>query len=885
MFSLSELAPLDQHQNTCKLLKPWWEVFMDYLVVLMLMTSVLACTEQLSRDRVVCIPSELPFNASTSVHDPSAGNDAALAYSKPPLHIRHSIGSNLQSPAQGRRTHLVYQQYIYVSQVCYHEALPLCSRFFPYMALLQSLVLVASGSFWLHFPHTSSRIEQFLSILAKCCESPWTSQALSQAAHQENIQDLERQPRQAPSSAACFSIVPNCKERSSIDSGTDSPLLKRSTHPPSPCPSTLSSNSTVSSVSLGSEVHLCSSKPSVKVERPRQIMSLDKSDGEQARALFERVRKFRSHCESSTVIYKVYLTQTIFKLLMVMLIMSYTIPFLSSLSFNHICHPGERTLVGYATFECVHVLSSLLHKLLVAYLIFLGIYALLNFYTLSWIFHSCLRKYSFHSPKELWSLKDIPDLMNDLAFLIHMLDRYDPLLVQRLSAFLSPVSESRLLEQSLERHWGEEKLHAVTSMDPDGCTTLQLVALPRLPPALFTLSQLQALKLELITDARFTSQVANMSSLRELHLYHCFPTVDPSGLAVLQERLEVLHITFAQASQIPNWVLSLRNLHELHLSGRLSSEGSIGRGWALGSLRQLRHLRILVIQGMLQRVPAELCEVAGSLVKLEIHNEGARLLVLTGLKRMVDLTELQLQDCQLDRLPSALLALTNLRMLDLQHNNLRTLEELLSLVHLQRLSCLKLAYNRVLVLPPTVGVLRALEVLDLSNNQLKSLPPALFTLHRLRRLLLAGNLLHELPSEVKALEQLTELNLSGNRLESLPSELFSCLALRILNVSRNSLGSLPGGISALTHLSRLDLHSNSLEELPAELGCCLGLCGGGLLVERWLFLSLPPHVRDFLSRSYTASEGYFEDHSRPESDTFPYSPTQWSFSSALESQI
>uniref|UniRef100_A0A3B3WZY9 Uncharacterized protein n=1 Tax=Poecilia mexicana TaxID=48701 RepID=A0A3B3WZY9_9TELE len=217
------------------------------------------------------------------------------------------------------------------------------------------------------------------------------------------------------------------------------------------------------------------------------------------------------------------------------------------------------------------------------------------------------------------------------------------------------------------------------------------------------------------------------------------------------------------------------------------------------------------------QVPSELCEVAGSLVKLEIHNE-----------------ELQLQDCQLDRLPSALLALTHLRTLDLQHNNLRTLEELLGLVHLQRLSCLKLAYNRVLALPPTVGVLRALELLDLSNNQLKSLPPALFTLHRLRRLLLAGNLLPELPSEVKALALLTELDLSGNRLESLTSDLFNCLELRILNVSRNSIGSLPGGISALSHLSRLDLRSNSLEELPAELGCCLGLCGGGLLVERWL---------------------------------------------------
>uniref|UniRef100_A0A3Q3EA40 Si:ch211-106h11.1 n=1 Tax=Labrus bergylta TaxID=56723 RepID=A0A3Q3EA40_9LABR len=822
MFSLSELVPLNQHQNRSKLLKPWWEVFMDYLVVLMLMASVLACTEQLSRDRVVCIPLDPLFTTNTSDPSPTPGGDVTLNPSpKPPTHFPQNTSPDLLPPATGRRTHLVYQQYIYISQVCYHEALPLCSRFFPYMALLQSLVLVASGSFWLHFPHTSARIEHFLAILAKCCESPWTSQALSHAAQQENIQEKEEADRRRP-----------------LDSRAESPLLKRSdgaaATPPSP-----------------------------------QVISLDRSDGEQARALFERVRKFRSHCEISDVIYKVYLAQTIFKLLMVTLIVGYTIPLLSSFTFTHTCHPEEQALVGYATFECIHVISSLMRKLLVAYLSLLGLYSLLNLYTLCWILHrsDSLRQYSFHSLKDLRSLIDVPDLRNDLAFLLHMLDQYDPLLAQRLSVFLSPVSESRLLEESLERRWGEEKLHAMTTVDADGGSRLQLVALPRLPPALFTLSQLHVLKLELITDARFTAQVANMAALRELHLYHCTAAVDPGALRVLQERLEVLHLTFTQASEIPSWVLSLHSLHELHLCGRLSSDGGVGRGWALGSLRQLHHLRMLAVRGRLQRIPGELCEVAGSVARLEIYNEGTRLLVLTGLKRMVDLTELLLQDCQLERLPSALLALSNLRTLDLQHNNMRTLEELLTLAHLRRLSCLKL--------------------LDLSNNQLRSLPPALFSLRRLRRLLLAGNLLKELPAEVKTLQLLTELDLSGNRLESLPSELFSsCVELRILNVAHNSLSSLPGGIAASGHLSRLDLRSNSLEELPAELGCCSGLHGGGLLVEEWLFLSLPPQVRDFLRRSFCPSEKHSEDHDRPESDSFPYfSPTQWSFSSALESQI
>lgn len=90
---------------------------------------------------------------------------------------------------------------------------------------------------------------------------------------------------------------------------------------------------------------------------------------------------------SSFLSFQVYLTQTISKLLLAVLILSYKVPYLSSLSFNHICHLEDDTFVGYATFECIHVLSSLMHKLLLAYLTLLGLFGLLNFYTLSWIFH------------------------------------------------------------------------------------------------------------------------------------------------------------------------------------------------------------------------------------------------------------------------------------------------------------------------------------------------------------------------------------------------------------------------------------------------------------------------------------------------------------------
>ncbi|XP_036407944.1 volume-regulated anion channel subunit LRRC8D [Megalops cyprinoides] len=901
MFTLSELASLHDRQGSYyRLLKPWWEVFMEYLVVLMLMVSVLAGTLLLSRDGVVCLPvyPQLQNHSSPSHADPQP--KTLLHPSRNSLtsdpHPTSTPSNHIPPPQtlpRGRRTHLDYQQYMYISQVCYHEALPWYSRYFPYVALLQSLVLLASGCFWFHFPLTSARIEHFLAILGKCCESPWTSRALSHTAWLESTRTQGDEggptlPSAPPSRATSIA------GQSSLDSGTDSPPLVRcdSTSPappPSPCPSTLSRSSSLSSLSFSAPSHPSKQEPAPTVmpdSRP-QTASLDRSDGEQARALFERVRRFRAHCESSDIIFRVYLAQTVFKVLKFLLIVSYTAPLLGSISFTHTCQPRTHALTGYSTFQCTHSLASVLRKLLLAYVFLVSIFGVLGIYTLAWICHRSLRRYSFQHLREWGSMRDVPDLCNDLAFLLHMADQYDPLLAQRLSVFLSPISETRLLEENLERQWGEARLHSMTSTDPHGRTQLQLVALPHLPCALYSLSHLEVLKLELITEAKLTTQLSHMTSLRELHLYHCPAVVEPAALLVLQDRLESLYLTFTLATEIPSWVYTLRGLQELHLTGRLGGEGGSGRGWVLGSLRQLRHLRVLALRGALQRVPAELAEVAGSLLRLEIHNDGARLLVLTALRRTAGLAELQLEGCQLERLPSPLLALTSLRCLDLRHNRLRTLEGLLGLQHLRRLTCLRLAHNRVLTLPPSVGMLRALELLDLGHNQLQKLPPALFTLHHLRRLLLTGNLLEELPPDVGSLLLLNELDLSGNRLESLPPALFThCMHLRTLNMAHNSLVALPPGQWALHELSQLDLRGNSMDALPAELGSCVGLRGGGLLVEDWLLFSLPPHIREFLLKPNTLPSTSTEGHSQPDLDIFPtFSTAQWSFLSALESQI
>uniref|UniRef100_A0A8C9WDX5 LRRC8 pannexin-like TM region domain-containing protein n=1 Tax=Scleropages formosus TaxID=113540 RepID=A0A8C9WDX5_SCLFO len=228
MFTLSELSSLNERQMSYRLLKPWWEVFMDYLVVLMLMVSVLAGTLLLSRDGVVCLPSD-PLDVSPGRG--SLGPTQALRGAFPPSKDVRVPNPLRISPTS--QTPPKPSQYVYISQVCYHEALPWYSRFFPYVALLHSLVLMASGCFWFHFPRTSARIEHFVVILGKCAESPWTSRALSLTAQMDSTPSRSEEPVQLPSA----SRSPSLGGRSSRDSGTDSPAMSPCLNARSGCPS------------------------------------------------------------------------------------------------------------------------------------------------------------------------------------------------------------------------------------------------------------------------------------------------------------------------------------------------------------------------------------------------------------------------------------------------------------------------------------------------------------------------------------------------------------------------------------------------------------------------------------------------------------------------
>ncbi|XP_062920747.1 volume-regulated anion channel subunit LRRC8D-like [Mobula hypostoma] len=821
MFTLTEVASLNDIQATYRILKPWWDVFMDYLAIVMLMVAIFAGTMQLTKDQVVCLPdfSQFPEGGSPTTTSPNSnvGNTISPSTSFPST---TPAGSTPKSPLNsGRPTNLEYQQYIFINQMCYHVALPWYSKYFPYLALIHTLILMVSSNFWFKYPKTSSKIEHFVSILGKCFESPWTTKALSETA----CEDSEENKQLFKTSVA---------KHLSTGSEEESP-----------------SSSTPTISRIGPK--FSTEKPVIEVP---SMTILDKKDGEQAKALFEKVRKFRAHVEDSDLIYKLYVVQTVIKTVKLMFILCYTLTFMTSISFDHVCKPEIEHLTGYSHFLCTHNMAFMLRKLLISYITLICVYGLVCLYTSFWLFRRPLKEYSFEKVREESSFSDIPDVKNDFAFLLHMVDQYDQLYSKRFGVFLSEVSENKLRELSLNHEWTYEKLKQHVSRNPQEKQELHLFMLSGVPDAVFDVTELEVLKLELIPEAKIPAKISQMVNLLELHLYHCPAKVEQTAFSFLRDHLRYLHIKFTDVAEIPTWVYLLKNLRELHLVGNLNSENN--KMIALESLRELKHLKILHLKSNLTKVPSNITDVAPHLTALLVHNDGTKLLVLNSLKKMINLTELELQNCELERIPHAIFSLSNLQELDLKSNNIRTIEEVISFQHLKRLTCLKLWHNKIITIPSSISLVKNLELLYLSHNKLESLPAALFTLQKLRMLDISHNSITIIPAEIASLQNLQQFAMTGNRVEFLPKQLFKCTKLRALNVGQNCITSISDKICQLVQLTQLEVKGNCLDRLPAELVHCRLLKKSGLVVEDHLFDTLPPEVKELINQDFNSNSTF-----------------------------
>ncbi|XP_061764214.1 leucine rich repeat containing 8 VRAC subunit Aa [Nerophis ophidion] len=776
MIPVTEFRYLAETKPGYRILKPWWDVFNDYLSIVMLMIAVFGGTLQITQDKMICLPCKRAVN-----------DDICEARTTP---------NTLE--LKGVQNELDRQQYSYIDAVCYESTLHWFAKYFPYLVLFHTLIFLACSNFWFKFPRTSSKLEHFVSILLKCFNSPWTTRALSETV----VEERDSKPLEKINGA-----MDQKTSTTSKDVEASVPILQQ----------------TRSKIEQG---------------------IMDKKEGEQAKALFEKVKKFRIHVEEGDIIHRLYIRQTIIKVIMFLVIISYAGYYVFFIRFNVMCAVETEKVTGYSTFICAHPLATLFKILASFYISLVVMYGVISVYTLCWMLRRSLTRYSFESIREDSRYSDIPDLKNDFAFMLHMTDQYDPLYSKRFAVFLSEVSENKLRQLNLNNEWTLEKLRQHITKNPQEKLELHLCMLSGVPETVFDLVELEGLKLEFIPDVTIPPIIAKLSNLRELWLYHTPAKIESAALIFLREKLKSLHIKFTDIKEIPLWIYSLKNLSEFYLTGNLSADNS--RHIVLDGLRELKRLKVLRLKSNLCKLPQVVIDLSAHLLKLSVNNDGTKLTVLNNVKKMVNLSELELVRCDLEPIPTPIFSLHNLQEINLKDNNLKTMDDMITIQELRRLVCLKLWYNQIACIPPWIGNLNNLERLYLNRNKIEELPSQLFSCLRLRLLDLSHNNLTSIPANVGLLHNLQYFAVTANRIETLPMELFQCRKLCTLLLGNNCIETLSSRVGELSGLTQLELRGNNLDCLPVELSQCRLLERSGLVVENKLFNTLPPEVKEQL---------------------------------------
>lgn len=739
------------------------------------------------QDKIICLPQKSP------------GNISEVEMSSR-LHLDSNTSAVLKEMS-GRKTNLDLQQYTFINQMCYEKALHWYAKYFPYLVLIHTLVFMVCSNFWFKFPGSSSKIEHFISMLSKCFDSPWTTRALSEVSG-ENPE--EKDQKKSSTSRSSTGVSP---EEGSLEK-TQS---------------------------------LRSIPEKIVVDQPPASV-LDKKEGEQAKALFEKVKKFRLHVEEGDILYLMYVRQTVFKVFKFLLIIAYNSSLVNKVRNRVHCEVEIQDMTGYKNFQCNHTMAHLFSKLSYCYLCLVAVYGLTSLYTSYWLFYRSLKEYSFEYVRQETGISDIPDVKNDFAFMLHMIDQYDPLYSKRFAVFLSEVSENKLKQLNLNHEWTAEKLRQKLQINSNNRLELQLFMLPGLPDTVFELTELQSLKLEIINNVTIPASISQLEGLQELSLYQCSLKLHTTATSFLKENLKVLRVKFDDNRELPNWMYGLRNLEELYLIGSLSPDAS--KTIVLESLREMKCLKTLYFKSNLTKIPQSIVDVSSHLQRLYLHSDGTKLVMLNNLKKMTNLIELEIVHCDLERIPHAIFSLTSLQELDLKENNLRSIEEIVSFQHLRKLTCLKLWHNSIMYIPEHIKKLSSLERLYFSHNKIEILPSHLFLCHKLRYLDLSNNDIRFIPPEIGVLQSLQYFSVTCNKLENLPDELFFCKKLKTLKLGKNSLSVLSPKIAYLALLTYLELKGNHFECLPQELGSCRALKRSGLIVEDAMFETLPSDVKD-----------------------------------------
>ncbi len=241
-----------------------------------------------------------------------------------------------------------------------------------------------------------------------------------------------------------------------------------------------------------------------------------------------------------------------------------------------------------------------------------------------------------------------------------------------------------------------------------------------------------------------------------------------------------------------------------------------------------------LVNTRIKKLPAGLRELT-SLKRITVLNNRPKGRLRLAKNKKVE--TLVIHDDEVDKRPRSYRRLPSLQMLDLSRCNLTRFPDIRSNKQLRRLILndnrlsltdlkgelplleeLVLTSNAIEEVPANIGSFTGLKKLNLNSNKIRKLASEIGKLQQLEQLSLYKNNLTVLPPELFGLKNLKVIDLYYNQLDQLDPAVINWVNLEILYAANNRLFSLPENLGKLTQLRELYVHHNRISTLPETLG-------------------------------------------------------------------
>ncbi|XP_031555899.1 uncharacterized protein LOC116292684 [Actinia tenebrosa] len=400
------LGQTPQPDAALKILTPWWDVLCRYLTGAIMTIALTATAIQAAKDNLVCIPA-VDCTRSISPRTPTALKLKSDVCDQVQYHVINNDTTTTVMTVMSD-----YRSYAYVDSECFQKNLKWYPAYFPFILVVEALILLVIDNFWIMYPKTSATLNHFVSLVTDCYKSVGTLSDII-----EVISNSEkRKGSPATTTKETSPKEPNVEdiEMAFIDPGK--------TPKPADEPS-------------GSQT------PQVKAKQDVATLPFDMSEAIKVKTLYERVENFKNWHEGAHTLMKVYVFRGVIQVLYSLGILIFISYFYGALSDNLDCRLKQLFTMKYQYFLCSRFIAPYYRAFTFIFAIPLGVYFLTSAYSFIWSVKNSER-FNLYSGIEF--VDNDLNVKGDMAFLFSLLEQYDKLYAIKFSIFLSTTYKEKV---------------------------------------------------------------------------------------------------------------------------------------------------------------------------------------------------------------------------------------------------------------------------------------------------------------------------------------------------------------------------------------------------------------------------------------------------------